>query len=287
MSHVVKNGSSLGNVTTADITKPNHSPTPLTGLFIAVGIMGLWLGTLALVLSISINHLSLPSLVTVIFLRMFLHTGLFITAHDSMHCSIIPQNKRLNLLIGQMAVALYACLPYGRCSLNHQKHHLMPGQAGDPDFHNGMNTHLVRWYFKFIGEYVSVGQLLIFTSFSTGAGLILHFGFRVAWLNLLLFWGTPLILSSMQLFYFGTYLPHREIPAPSSSLHADSDPQRIHDRSANPSLWLASFLCCYHFGTFHPQHHQFPDIPWYQLPNIQDANPPGHQIISRSENLLN
>jgi beta-carotene/zeaxanthin 4-ketolase len=40
---------------------------------------------------------------------------------------------------------------------------------------------------------------------------ILHWGLQAPLPNLFLFWILPIVLSSMQLFFFGTYLPHRSI----------------------------------------------------------------------------
>lgn len=268
MKSAIKHNGLSEYVATSNITDSVDSPRSLAGLWIAVGIMSLWLGTLGLALFIPINHLSPLLILVIIFLRMFLHTGLFITAHDSMHGSIIPKNHRLNGLIGQVAVGLYACLPYRHCALNHQKHHHAPGQVADPDFHDGINTEPIYWYFKFISEYVSFRQLIIFIVVNLGAGLILHFGLQVAWLNLLLFWGLPFVFSSIQLFYFGTYLPHREQPKSYLNASSQVSQNRINYGLNNLYFPLGSFLSCYHFGAFHSQHHQFPEIPWYRLPNI-------------------
>jgi beta-carotene ketolase (CrtW type) len=74
--------------------------------------------------------------------------------------------------------------------------------------------------------------------------------------RLLLFWTLPLLLSSLQLFLFGTYLPHRRAPGRSSDRHR-----------AVSLVWpeLLSFLACYHFG-YHWEHHCHPHLPWFRLP---------------------
>jgi beta-carotene ketolase (CrtW type) len=69
----------------------------------------------------------------------------------------------------------------------------------------------------------------------------------------------PALLSSLQLFYFGTYLPHR--PGPD----AFTDHHRA--RSNGYSEWL-SLLTCFHFG-YHHEHHRAPGEPWWRLPTVR------------------
>jgi len=87
-------------------------------------------------------------------------------------------------------------------------------------------------------------------------------GFDVPAVNLLLFWILPLLLSSMQLFYFGTYLPHR-------NHNGISDRHRA--RSSDFPLMI-SFLTCYHFG-YHWEHHEYPHLPWFKLPAARNELP--------------
>jgi beta-carotene/zeaxanthin 4-ketolase len=74
--------------------------------------------------------------------------------------------------------------------------------------------------------------------------------------NLILFWASPALLSTGQLFFFGTYLPHRE---PQGG-YTNPD----HAQSNDYPFWL-SLLTCYHFG-YHWEHHRYPNIAWWQLP---------------------
>ena len=71
--------------------------------------------------------------------------------------------------------------------------------------------------------------------------------------NLLVF--VCLILSSLQLFIVGTWLPHND----NSTECGTSSPKslRLHP--------LLSFAACYHFG-YHLEHHRSPSTPWFQLP---------------------
>ncbi|WP_310485476.1 fatty acid desaturase [Chamaesiphon sp. VAR_48_metabat_403] len=93
-----------------------------------------------------------------------------------------------------------------------------------------------------------------------GIGVIfhgLHLIFHVSVANLFVFWILPIVLSSMQLFFFGTYLPHR----------SGSFENPHHAISSNYPLVL-SFLTCYHFG-YHWEHHEYPGVPWYGLPSMR------------------
>ena len=83
-------------------------------------------------------------------------------------------------------------------------------------------------------------------------------------LNTMLFWALPGLLSALQLFVFGTYLPHR----PETMAFADGHNART---NAYP-VWL-SLLTCYHFG-YHHEHHLFPGVPWWRLPGVRRTPPP-------------
>jgi beta-carotene ketolase (CrtW type) len=107
--------------------------------------------------------------------------------------------------------------------------------------------------------YLNFRQIVI-QFFGIGAiFIILHFGLHIAVVNLCLFWILPIFLSTMQLFFFGTYLPHRSSKAENSH-HAIS--------SNYPPIW--SFLTCYHFG-YHWEHHEYPFLAWYDLPSVRQV----------------
>ena len=65
----------------------------------------------------------------------------------------------------------------------------------------------------------------------------------------------------IQLFYFGTYLPHR------ASLIPFADQRRAHN--SRFGYW-PSLLTCFHFG-HHRTHHQPPYVPWWGLPAVNRA----------------
>ncbi len=77
--------------------------------------------------------------------------------------------------------------------------------------------------------------------------------------NVLLFWALPAVLSSLQLFIFGTYLPH----VPDDPAFNDRHNARSNDYPA----WL-SLLTCFHFG-YHHEHHLYPGVPWWRLPKAR------------------
>ena len=180
-----------------------------------------------------------------IWLRSFLNVGLFITAHDAMHGTLYTRSQQVNHDGGAVR-RLYAGFSYKHLLLEHHKHHRLSGTLEDPDFADDYEHGFFRWLFSFMMRYCSVGQMAA-VSFIYLA--LLSFDFNP--LNVILFWAVPAIMSALQLFYFGTYRPHRieEI--------AFEDEHRA--RSMDSSN-LYSFLTCYHFG-YHLEHHRYPWVP--------------------------
>ncbi len=223
------------------------------GLLWAIVIIGLWFLSFAGFLLVDLTQFSGIYWIAIVLARTFLQTGLFILAHDAMHQSLVPSNVALNHLIGKVAIGLYAVLNYDQCLRNHRLHHQVPGQVGDPDFHNTSNAQGLSWYFQFLRTYLPVSQMLMFLSI-VGSGLIgLIFVFQVSVVNCVVVWMAPLILSSLQLFCFGTYFPHRN--------EEDVIQSAYYPR-------VMSLLVCYHFS-YHQEHHKYPDVPWYALPDCK------------------
>jgi beta-carotene/zeaxanthin 4-ketolase len=233
------------------------------GIFISLSLFLLWLGSLACLLSLDISQISIVGVIAAVFVRTFLHTGLFITAHDAMHRTVFPQSRKVNDLIGAIATTAYALLSFQTLAQKHRLHHQHPASSDDPDFcedyENKGDRNASSWYLKFMGGYLErkqlwillVGMILIFTALSLG--------FHISVRNLILFWVLPIFLSSIQLFYFGTYLPHRRL--------TNGYDDRHRARSSNYSIFW-SFLACYHFG-YHWEHHEYPHLPWYMLPSAK------------------
>lgn len=224
------------------------------GIAIAFSIVFLWILSITYLLSSTIVNTYLPLTISAILLQTFLYTGLFITAHDAMHGSIFPKNPRVNHLIGSLAVFLYGFFSYQDLLKKHWRHHHHPATQYDPDYHDSKHANLLAWYLQFMKNYWNWFQL--FCSITTFH--VLHLFVHVLSLNLYLFWVLPSLLSSVQLFFFGTFLTHKE---PIEGYHNSHRATTI----AFP-IWL-SFITCYHFG-YHIEHHQFPTVPWWQLPDV-------------------
>jgi beta-carotene ketolase (CrtW type) len=245
------------------ITGPNgvtEVPTPdsvlnfqFQGIAVASVIIGTWLGLL--VLSLFVVPLGWSTWwwpVLALPLQTFLNVGLFITAHDSMHGSLAPRHAWLNDAFGRLALMLYALFSFDFLKKFHRQHHIDPASARDPDYHD-VNTpsNFWPWYVRFMSHYVTwrqwLGMPLVF--------VVLWLGVNISPVKLFVLWVIPAWLSSFQLFYFGTFLPHR-------NMHL-----RYHDghrAQTNQMSLIASFLTCYHFGK-HWEHHAYPFIPWWKL----------------------
>jgi beta-carotene/zeaxanthin 4-ketolase len=232
------------------------------GLIIALMVMMSWL--IHLVVLLSLNFATTPWMLLIgsILLQTFLDTGLFITAHDAIHGLVYPPNHRINTGLGMLCAIAYAGLPYRKLAQNHWQHHQFPASAHDPDFHFRDSRMLesasfFRWYQHFMGQYLSGQQFTLMA-----IALFIGLGWGISPFNLLLLWGFPLLLSSLQLFYFGTYQPHR-------NLTLGKNRNRVNP--SQPSPWLVSFVSCYHFG-YHHEHHHHPEVPWWGLPTLYQRN---------------
>jgi beta-carotene ketolase (CrtW type) len=89
----------------------------------------------------------------------------------------------------------------------------------------------------------------------TSLVVIALFGLGADVRNLLAFWAAPALLSALQLFTFGTWLPHRQTDDPFADHH------NARSSSFGP---LLSLLTCFHFGRHH-EHHLTPWKPWWRL----------------------
>ena len=202
--------------------------------------------------SVFFHTLSAPiwQSVLLITVQCWLYTGLFIVAHDTMHGSLMPGKERLNTTIGTAILFIYAGFNWRKMRTAHHEHHDFPGTEKDPDF-NANNPHdFWPWYFKFFLTYFGWRQVLILFGFT-----VTYLLFGANYLNAIIMWAVPAILSSVQLFYFGTYRTHR---------HAEAFPDK-HNARTNNFNGLASLLSCFHFG-YHHEHHLFPHEPWWRLP---------------------
>ncbi|MFN9548086.1 MAG: fatty acid desaturase [Cyanobacteriota bacterium] len=232
------------------------------GLGLAAGIGLGWLASWVLLLPTSLSHQPIGLVGLAIALRTLLQTGLFIVAHDAMHGTLWPSRPTASRRIGQLALLLYAALPYEPCRVNHALHHRHAGTAADPDHHGVGRGSFVHWYGRFMTAYLSPVQLTaLVSSWLALAALAAPFSTSPV-SNVLLYGALPALLSSLQLFLVGTFLPHRHGSLDSSVEGGGHEP-----RSLNLPVWL-SLLSCYHFG-YHWEHHAFPHLAWHELPAAQ------------------
>jgi len=212
------------------------------GIIISLAILFLWFCSLVFWLHFPISW-SNPWLYLGVLLQTHLYTGLFITAHDAMH-GLVSSNKKVNHTIGWIAAILFSYNFYWRLFPKHHEHHRYVATDKDPDYHHSDNFFI--WYYSFVRQYVNVWQILLMAISYNILKLFLPME------NLIVFWMAPAVLATLQLFYFGTYLPHR---GESSNEHHSSSQSKNH-------LW--AFLSCYFFG-YHYEHHDSPGTPWWRL----------------------
>lgn len=204
-----------------------------------------------------------------IWLRAFLNVGLFISAHDAMHGTLYPKSPRVNHGLGAVAVGLYAGFSYKALLLEHHKHHNLSGTLEDPDFADSYDHGFLRWFYSFIVGYCSLAQLTRIFSM-----LVSMLFMGIGLLQISLFWGVPALLSAVQLFYFGTYRPHR--------IEAEEFEDEHRARSSQWGI-IYSFLSCYHFG-YHLEHHRYPWVPWWALPRVRgESGSLGLAAVSSSD----
>jgi len=236
----------------------------------AGGIGLAWLLSLILCLSVDLGRLHPALLLGAVLVRAFLQTGLFIVGHDAMHRLLLPRRPRWNDRLGALALALYGALPYQACLHNHLLHHRSPGSDHDPDVYSGPSGSLLSWYRRFMAGYLSWRQM----AWLLGGWGLLALGLGSGWqapgaaiTKVLLFCTLPLMLSSWQLFLVGTYLPHRSQAAGATTHQVTS---------LDWPVWF-SLLACYHFG-YHREHHEAPELCWFQLPTARYGQP--HQPLT-------
>ena len=228
----------------------------LIGLALAVAIVGAWLAIH--VWAIFFHRWSgvgwLAAL-PVVAAQSWLGAGMFIVAHDAIHGSLAPGRPALNRAIGQVAVGLYAGFSLGKLSKAHFAHHRSPGTAYDPDFHSERSATFASWFVTFFRHYFGWAEF----GWVTGVILLYILVLRASPIAIGVFWGAPALFSAIQLFTFGTYLPHRAGAAPFVDRHR----ARTLDYP-----WLLSLLSCFHFG-LHREHHGRPEVPWWRLPSVR------------------
>jgi beta-carotene/zeaxanthin 4-ketolase len=230
------------------------------GLALAAGIIGFWLFIhVNAVFRLDLAVAPLPGIVLLILVQTWLSVGLFIIAHDAMHGSLAPFRPAVNLAVGRLALALYAGFSFDALAPKHFAHHRHPGTAEDPDFDADHPHAIMPWFANFIRQHFGWREFGILCLLVVAYLFVLGAPFA----NLMLFWALPAMLSAFQLFYFGTYRPHRDDGRPFADEHRA--------RSEDMPEWL-SLLTCFHFGLHH-EHHDAPHVPWWRLPAHRRRNP--------------
>ena len=229
---------------------------PLTGPAIAAAIASAWLTIhIAGIFFFPLHGMWLAWVPVLIVLQTWLSTGLFITAHDCMHGSFAPGRPRLARAVGRVTLMLYAAIDYDRMLPNHFAHHRHVGTAHDPDFDAAHPTAVLPWFRHFFGGYYTHWQLARIVAVLSAYQLC-----GASLLNILLFWAVPALLALGQLFYFGTFLPHR---------HDDAGfVDRHNARSNRMPRWLSA-LISFPFCGYHHEHHLRPQVPWWALPQTR------------------
>ena len=187
--------------------------------------------------------------------QAWLGTAMFIVAHDAIHGSLAPGRPSLNASVGQLAVGLYAGFSYSKLSSAHRRHHAEPGTRLDPDFHADAPDRLIPWLTAFFRQHFGWAEFARVT-----AVLVIYLVLGAQLPNLVAFWAVPAGLSALQLFYFGTFLPHRHTGEPFVDQH------RARSQAQSTAM---SFLTCLNFGACHHEHHLRPDLPWWRLPQAR------------------
>lgn len=228
------------------------------GILIALAILSLWaISSGVFLFALDLSQISPILILPLILWQTFVQTGLFITGHDAMHGVVFPGNRRVNDFVGRVVVMAYGLFSYSKLLDKHWQHHRHPASDLDPDFHPSDSQNFFAWYFQFMRRYWGWSQTIGILTLLPLVVVIL----QVPVGNLFLFEVLPAVLSSLQLFYFGTYLPHRE---PVGGY------RNVHRAQSLPFPVFSSFLACYHFG-YHEEHHQYPQLAWWELPKAFNA----------------
>lgn len=218
------------------------------GVYIALTVILVWLAAMSFALQLSISVAS-PLTYILILVLTHLYTGLFITAHDAMHGSV-SKNQKVNHAIGHITATLFSFNFYRRLFPKHHEHHRFVATDKDPDYHGG--TFFI-WYLSFLRQYITIWQILLMAITFNVLKLFIPTE------NLIVCWMLPAVLSTLQLFYFGTYLPHK----------GEHTPENVHKSGSQKLNHAWAFISCYFFG-YHYEHHASPGTPWWQLWKVKE-----------------
>lgn len=238
---------------------PGRGAQGVIGMTLAALIAGSWLGLHAYAMFVfELSWQNLPLAVAMAALLCWLSVGVFIVAHDAMHGSLAPNHPRLAAHIAAVLLFLYAGFGWTTLRKAHFEHHDRAGHAGDPDFDEHNPSSFLRWYATFFKRYFG-WRSLTFVSAVVGVYWLV---IGIPMVQIVALYGVPAIASSLQLFYFGTFRPHR---------HGVAEPfADDHNARTDGFSSAVSLATCFHFG-YHLEHHRRPDVPWWALPAAHRA----------------
>ena len=107
--------------------------------------------------------------------------------------------------LGAVLLALYAGFAWKQLRDAHFDHHKLAGRPGDPDFDEHNPGNFLRWYGTFFRRYFGWRSILYVHTVVGIYWLVLD----ISMAQIVLLYGLPALGSSLQLFYFGTFRPHR------------------------------------------------------------------------------
>ena len=240
------------------LTLPSQNRQAAIGLALAALIAGSWLALhFYAMFGFTLTLQNWPLALAMAAVQCWLSVGVFIVCHDAMHGTLAPGKPRANSAIGEVLLFLYAGFAWQRVRAAHFEHHKAPGRDGDPDFDPDNPRDAPRWFRTFFRRYFGIRSIIFVSCVVALYWLV----FDVPMAQIVLLYGVPAIASSLQLFYFGTFRPHR---------HEDSAFADHHNARSEGFGAFASLLSCFHFG-YHLEHHHRPDVPWWALPQARRA----------------
>ena len=217
-----------------------------------------------------------------IFLIGVLQYHFAILSHEAQHY-LVARSVRLNDLIGAWLFAYPFGQPFHSERARHLAHHRLVGTADDPDYHRYVLDDKMPWaqmilyffrlatYGKIVEylasmtvrrtgpkpsrqsgrsatEFVSVAfaQLLVFAAFSSLAS---------PW-HYVVLWLVPLLTVAVTLSEFREFCEHVVAPDP---------PHRL--KSFRLPVWQSFIVGPVGFA-YHAEHHLYPTIPYYRLPQL-------------------
>ena len=243
----------------SSLSLPSAGIQGAIGLALGTAIAGSWLGIHAYGMFVfDLTWSNLPFALAMAAVQCWLSVGVFIVCHDAMHGTLIPNRPKWGARIATVLLFLYAGFQWKTLRDAHHTHHRLAGRKGDPDFDEEHPTNFLRWYGTFFKRYFGWQSLLFVHAVVGLYWLVLG----IPMVQIVMLYGAPALLSSLQLFYFGTYRPHH---------HAEGKafPDGNNARTDGFGT-LTSLATCFHFG-YHLEHHRRPDVPWWALPRARAA----------------